>query len=312
MSKKPPPPPDDEAKSKKKKLPKPPAGVHKVKAASAIKPKEKREVKTFQVATWSGSKEGEMILGYADSGMGKTTLATMAPTPVFLGLDPGGRKIHNPITGEELKHIPGIENFSDFRDALRQHDLYNDYETVVVDTGTILQDWCYDWVLENITNDKGEFVLNIEKFGWGKGHRHVYDTMRLPLVDMDALVRKGKNIIILCQMQQASIANSAGDDFLCDVPKLALQHGKTPSVWGLYTAWADHVFKIGYSDQVVKERKAKSSTERLIYLHGQVHFKAKSRTVPGQFPLVTFSEPSDDSLWKFIFEDAWRDLLEDE
>ena len=85
--------------------------------------------KTFQVAVWGSDNEGEKIIMYADSGMGKTTLASMLPTPTFAGLDDGGRKIRHPITGEKLKNIPGIETFADFRAATQQQDLFNDYET---------------------------------------------------------------------------------------------------------------------------------------------------------------------------------------
>jgi hypothetical protein len=311
----PPPVPDDSPAPKKptRKLPKPPTIPVGVKGSNAkAKQKEKKVIKTFHVATWSGEGEGEKILGYADSGLGKTTLAALAPTPIFLGLDDGGRKIKDPRTGEDLKNIPGVESFDDFDQATQQVDLFDDYQTIVTDTGTILEAWAHDWMLENVTNDKNEYVTNIEKYGWGKGHRHLYDTMRKPLANFDALVRRGKNILILCQMQQAEIKNASGDDYLCDVPKLALQHGKTPSVWGMWVEWCDHVFKIGYSDVKAKDKKATASSERLIFLDGNVNFKAKSRTVPNQFPLVTFSTPEDDSIWKFIFEDAWKDLLEEE
>lgn len=277
--------------------------------------KQTKPNKTFHIATWSGASEGEKILGYADSGMGKTTLAIMVPTPVFHGLDDGGRKLRDTKTGEEmeLKHIPGVETFDDFRQSIQQVDLYDDYETVVVDTGTALEPLALDWVLQNVTNDKGHSMKHIEQYGWGKGHRHLYDTMRLPLCDFDALVRRGKNILILCQMQQITVANAGGDDFLCDVPKLAPQHGKTPSVWGMWTEWCDHVLKIGYSDIVASDKKATSSGERAIYVHGQAHFKAKSRTIPGRFPVVSFSDPTDDSIWEFLFNDAWKDIpVEDE
>lgn len=307
-----PPVPDDGLPGPTKKLPKPPAVPASANKPAAGKQKKKVEVKTFHVASWSGEGEGEKIIGYADSGMGKTTLAALAPDPVFLGVDDGGRKIKDPRTGEDLKNIPGVETFDDFRQAVQQVDLFDDYETVVVDTGTILESWAHDWILQNIPTEKSGPASNIEKYGWGKGHRHLYDTMRLPLADFDALVRRGKNILILCQMQQVVVANAGGEDFLCDAPKLAPQHGKTPSVWGLWTEWADHVFKIGYSDFVAKDKKAKSSSERLIFLHGQTHFKAKSRTVPGRFPLVTFADPIDDSLWQYIFDEYWRNIPEDE
>jgi len=297
-------PPDVEPK----KLPKAPP-------PASVKPKAAKKTfaapnKTFQVATWSGANEGEKIIVHADSGMGKTTLASLAPTPVFLGIDDGGRKLRDQETGEEmeLQHVSGVETFGDYRQAIQQVDLFDDYETVVTDTGTMLESWALNWMLQNITNDKGNLMKNIEQYGWGKGHRHLYDTMRLPLCDFDALVRRGKNILILCQMQQITVANAGGEDFLCDVPKLAPQHGKTPSIWGMWTEWCDHVLKIGYSDVVAEGKKATSSGERAIYVHGQAHFKAKSRTIPGRFPVVSFNDPTDDSIWQFIFNDAWKNI----
>lgn len=291
-------------------------------APASAKPKAvKQKVnKTFQVATWDGSNEGEKIIIYADSGMGKTTLASMLPTPVFAGLDDGGRKIKNPKTGEPLKYIPEIEAFDDFRAAIQQLDLFDNYETLVVDTGTILESWTLPWVLENIKNSKGESMRNIKQYGYGDGHRHIYDTMRLPLADFDALIRRGKNVCILCQMQQAEIAHSGGENYLCDVPKLALQYGKVaPSIWGMWCEWADHVFKISNEgviaakdDEKAKVAKATSTGNRIIHVHApEVHYKAKSRSIPPRFPVVSFDSPSDDSIWRFLFDEVWRDIPEE-
>lgn len=287
------------------------------------KTKQKKTVpnKTFQVATWSGAKEGEKIIGYADSGMGKTTLGSMLPTPVFAGLDDGGRKIKHPHTGENLKRIPGIETFDDFRMAVQQPNLLNDYETLVVDTGTILESWALAWTLENIMGGEHgqQRMKNIEQYGWGKGYRHLYDTMRLPLVDFDALIRRGKNVCILCQMDQIRLANAGGEDYLCDIPKMQSKHGSTPAIWGLYCEWADHVFKIANEGVIAakdtktaKYAKATSTGNRIIHVHApEVHYKAKSRTIPPRFPVVTFDHPGDNSIWQFLFEEAWRDIPEE-
>lgn len=282
----------------------------------AAKQTQKTVNKTFQVAVWGSDNEGEKIILYADSGMGKTTVAAMLPAPTFAGLDDGGRKIRHPVTGEKLKNIPGIETFDDFRTATQQPDLLNDYETFVVDTGNILEGWALDWMLQNITGDKSTLMKNIEQYGWGKGYRHLYDTMRLPLADFDALIRRGKNVCILCQMNQISIANAGGEDYLCDVPKLQPKHGATPAIWGLWCEWADHVLKISNEGVIAtkdseksKVAKATSTGNRIIHVHApEVHYKAKSRTIPHTFPVVSFDSPSDDSIWRFLFEEAWRDI----
>jgi len=285
------------------------------------KAKQQKETfnKTFQVATWGDDNGGKKIIKYADSGMGKTTLASMLPTPVFAGLDDGGREIRHPVTGEKLKYIPGIETFDDFRMAVQQPDLLDDYETLVVDTGNILEDWALVWMLANVTGEKGNLVKNIEQYGWGKGYRHLYDTMRLPLADFDALIRRGKNVCILCQMNQISIANAGGEDYLCDVPKLQPKHGATPAIWGLWCEWADHVLKISNEGVIAakdsekaKVAKATSTGNRIIHVHApEVHYKAKSRTIPYRFPVVSFDNPADDSIWKFLFEECWRDISEE-
>ena len=307
-------------KTPPKKLPKAPPAPVSVRAKAAKQQQQKTVNKTFQVAVWDGSKEGEKIIVYADSGMGKTTLVSMLPTPVFAGLDDGGRKIRNPKTNEPLKYIPGIETFDDYRAATRQLDLFSDFESYVTDTGTILESWALPWVLENIKNSKGESMRNIKQYGYGDGHRHIYDTMRLPLADFDTLIRRGINVCILCQMQQAEVAHSGGENYLCDVPKLALQYGKVaPSIWGMWCEWADHVFKISNEGIIAtkdseksKVAKATSTGNRIIHVHApEVHYKAKSRSIPPRFPVVSFDNPADDSIWKFLFDEVWRDIPEE-
>lgn len=306
----------------KPKLAKAPPAPVSAKPKAAKQQQQKTVNKTFQVAVWSGAGEGEKIIGYADSGMGKTTLGSMLPNPVFAGLDDGGRKITHPVTDEELKNIPGIETFSDFRMAVQQQDLFNDYETLVVDTGNILEGWALDWMLENILGgtNNSERMKNIEQYGWGKGYRHLYDTMRLPLADFDTLIRRGKNVCILCQMNQISIANAGGEDYLCDVPKLQPKHGATPAIWGLWCEWSDHVFKISNEgviaakdDEKSKVAKATSTGNRIIHIHApEVHYKAKSRTIPYRFPVVSFDDPTDDSVWRFLFDKVWKDIPDEE
>lgn len=267
--------------------------------------KPTRTAKKFTTAAWSGGGEGEKITLYAESGMGKTTLASLLSKPVFIGVDDGGRKLKDRI----LKHIPGIGSFDDLRDALHQMDLYDNYESVVVDTLTkVDEDWALAWTLANVKTEKGGVASDIERYGWGKGFRHKYDTMRLLLADFDALVRAGKNVVLLCQSTTEPVSNPSGEDFLRDAPKLQLQHGKTPSIVGMYVEWCDHVLRIGYGDVTTADKKASSTGERVIFVHPQIYFTAKSRTIPNEYPVVSFESPEDDSIWQFIFNKAWEGM----
>ena len=264
--------------------------------------------KVFKTTTWETAEEGKRIILYADSGMGKTTLAAMLPNPKFADFRGGSDKIKHPITGEKLVHIPGVETFEDVRAVCHQPGLLMPGDTFVVDTGTDFEDRGLEWTLTNVLHEKGKNVPihRIEDYGWGKGYRHLYDTMKLPLADFDTLIKRGVSVAITCQMQQIEIAHAGGEDFLCDVPKLQHQHGKTtPAVWALYCEWADHVLKIGYNDIQAEDGKAAGGSERAIFVHGKVYFKAKSRTIPSRFPIVSFSHPGDDTIWQFIFDENW-------
>ena len=280
-------------------------GKPKVPQTKVLPPtKPVRQAKTFTTADWTNAGQGKKIIVYGDSGMGKTTLASLLPKPIFIGLDDGGREIE----GKTLKYIPEpIETFDDLRDALRQTNLYDNYDSLVIDTLTRAdEDLALKWTLNNVFSDKGTKVSDIESYGWGKGYRHTYDTMRLLLPDLDTLIRVGKNVVLLCQSTTESVPNPGGEDFLRDAPKLQPQHGKTPSVIGLFVEWCDHVFKIGYGDITTSKKKASSSGERVIFVHPQVHFTAKSRTIPAEFPVVSFTDPTDDSIWQFVFDRAWE------
>ncbi len=252
--------------------------------------------KKFTVETWD-DKRGEQILIYGDTGVGKTSLARLAPRAVFIGCDDGGNKILNP-DGSHLKRIPGVDTFADVRSALQQHDLYSDFDTAVIDTATILEDWAEVHVVETITTEKGAKVKNIMGYGYNKGYKHLYNVMKLILQDCDALVRSGKNVIIICQGINNNIPNPGGEDFLRHGPRLHVD--KTWSIEALYCEWADHILRIAYYDtQVGKDRKIQGTTTRAVFTQPEPHFRAKSRTV--HEPVVSFQDDKDDSVWEYVF-----------
>lgn len=287
-----------------------PAGKPAMPKPAAPKP-QVRASKTFEIIENSGQGEGEKVVIYAGSGMGKTTLASMAPAPVFLPLDDGSRKIRDPRTGAILKAVAGIESYHDLRDALHQPNLFHDVESVVLDTITVAEMLSDPYIFENYKKENGEKVSgSIENYGYGKGYRHALEVMRLLLSDFDGLVKKGKNTILLAQENAVAIANAEGLDFLQAGPKL--HHNKQVSSRLEVQEWADHVLRIGYSETAVYSRDPKATkgkisstdTTRVIHTQGARHFFAKSRTI--REPLISFNVdengvPNDDALWQFMF-----------
>lgn len=257
--------------------------------------------KTFTIADWDGSKEGEKIMIHGQPGIGKTTLAILAPTPVFIGMDDGGRKMSHPITGKRLKVIPNITSFGDVRDALRQVNIFDDYQTIVIDTITELERWALPYTFITIPKEKGGPAKNVEDYGWHKGYRYWYDTMRLILQDCDSLVRRGKNIIFVAQSSVIKVANPGGEDFLKEAPEL--YHDDKVSILNSYVSWCDHVFRLGYTSITVdKEHKAASDQVRAVFVCPEIHFMAKSRnSFLEEQKVISFKDKKDNSIWRFLF-----------
>jgi hypothetical protein len=270
-------------------------------AAAPAKPAKK-----FTKGT-NGGNHGKKFLIYAGSGMGKSTLSILAPKPIIIPLDDGTANLRDPYTGDKIMQVNDVVTFGDTRAVIQQHDLFDDHETVIVDTVTKLEDMSHDYMFETIPHEKGGTVKSIEGYGFGKGYRHLYDTMKLFLQDVDALIRTGKNVILIAQCTSRMIPNAAGEDYLCYCPRLYQGSKGTPSVEELYREWADHVLFIDYVSTVVKDKKAKGDTTRCVFTQGELHFRAKSRvltngeSVP---PVVNFDAIDDDSIFQFIFPEG--------
>ncbi len=281
--------------SKTKVITKIPASLGKAKPLKKPAPKKK-----FKVETYKTGNQGERIILYADSGLGKTTLVSLLDNIVFVDLYGGSDKIKHPVTGEPLSYIPGVETFQDVRDVLQSPEIFEGYDYIAIDTITYLEQLARPWICANIIASKGRRVKHLKEYGWNEGYEHLYNTIRLILQDCDNLIYRGKTVILIAQNHAINVANAGGEDFLRDAPRM--YHGKVVSNVAQIIEWADHVFKIGYMNTAVEEKKISGTTERAVYVHPEIYFTAKSRTISSEYPVVRFENPQDDSIWKFLFE----------
>jgi hypothetical protein len=262
---------------------------------------------TYRTEGWDGSKTGEKIIIVAKSGMGKTTLASLAPKPAFIGLDEGGRKLHNPITGDLLQHIVDDtggppSTFLELRQALAQVPGM-DSESFVLDTITVGETIAEQQVLATVKTETDKVAVNMESYGWGKGYRHLYDQMRLLLTDFDRIISAGKNVILIAQEAPIETTNTEGANFYCEHPRLYPGGKKAQwSVMNLYEEWADHILRISFAsvNAAEKTRKAVADTTRVIHTRPSIGFTAKTRGNRLE-PVITFNDQTDDSVWQFMF-----------
>ncbi len=262
-------------------------------------------VKSYAAIPWKSEGEGERLVVYAESGMGKTTLCALAPKPVFLGIDDGGRKIKDPRTAADLMRLPNLDTYSDVRNALQQPALFEDFETVVIDTFSLVEGLAEPFMFKTIKHEKGGTVTSLEGYGFGKGYKHLYDVMIPFAADCDRLIRAGKNVILVCQRMNVKRANPGGEDFLEAGPKLSHPTSEKNSVRRYFCEWADHVFLIDHFGVAVdKNGKATGGTARAIFVQDEIHFVAKTRTAD-KFEgnrAISFDSKTDDTLWQFLFD----------
>lgn len=272
--------------------------------AGTAPPVSAQPKKTFKIGTASEGR-GRKIIIFGGSGIGKTSLSIMAPKPIIIPIDDGSTDIRDPFTHELVKNVLDCHTFADTRSALQQYSMYDAHDTVIVDTITKLQDLSHVYMFATVPHEKGHTVNSIEGYGFGKGYRHLYDTMKLLLQDADELVRRGKNVIFIAQCIPRSIPNAAGEDYLCNCPRLYPGSKNLPSVEAMYCEWADDVLFINHAKAIVAAGKIKGTADRAVFTAGELHFKAKTRvladgrTIP---PVISFGSVDDPSLWIYLFE----------
>ena len=124
------------------------------------------------------------ILIYGVSGVGKTTLAASAPSPVFLLTEDG-------VGTLDITAFPLACSFQGVMEALDALvDEPHDFQTLVVDS----LDWLEPLIWKKVAADDGK--ASIEDFGYGKGYVAALDQWRAYLEKLNRLrAEKGMAIV---------------------------------------------------------------------------------------------------------------------
>jgi hypothetical protein len=249
---------------------------------------------------------GKKIIIYGASGMGKTTVACTAPDPVFVAADDGIDIVTHPVTNEDVPSYKA-PTYQDVRNILGQPKLFEGFKTVVLDTMTEVENMAVPFILETVTRD-GHAVKNLEGYGWGSGYGYLAEHDNYVKNDLQRLCDLGFNVIVICQMAPRKETSAEVDEYLKDGPKLVWRPGSKAYAVTDFVEWSDYCLKIGYSSMTVAKKRASSSGERVIFTQPETHFEAKFRERGMKASAVSFSAPEDDSIWRFVFNQAWKDM----
>ena len=231
----------------------------------------------------------QRILLYGPGGIGKSTLAALAPNPVFLDVENGTNEI-------DVPRVEGLSGFRDLRVCLQSNAL-DGFSTIVLDSATRAEEWAIAHTLATVKAEKGATVTSIESYGFGKGYQHVFDTFLLLLADLDKRVRKGQHVILIAHDCITTVPNPMSEDFIRFEPHLQGPRSGRASIRNRVVQWCDHVLFVGY-DVLAKEGKGIGAGTRTIYSSELPTHIAKSRRISSN---IAFSNASDGSIWNSIF-----------
>jgi len=242
---------------------------------------------TIQKGTVS---EPRRVVIYSQPGMGKTTLASYAPAPIFLQVEDG-------LVGIEADRLPLVKDFDDCIAQLTW--LYanrNGYKTLVIDSIDVLD----RYIAEKVC--KQHDVTSIAKIPYGGGYKLVADEWATLLSRIQRGFRdKGMNIVLISH----SSIERVEDPGLMSYDRTTLSIDKRAA--RIITGWADDIFYIRREVKMrtdktgfTEKKKADESDERLLITCGSTTVTAKSRS-PELSQLGKISL-TDDVLGKKVFE----------
>ncbi len=211
------------------------------------------------------------VLIYADGGVGKSTFAAAAPSPIFVAPEDG-------LVNIDAHAIdPSPRSWSEALAAL-DHIATLKHKTVVVDSLDWLEPLCWAHVCEVSKKFK-----DIEAFGYGKGYIAALSEWRIFLHKLSALRACGMHVVLIAHAVTKLYKNPEGDDF--DRWQIKL-HDKAA---GLIKEWSDVVALAQYETSTYEKdgrTKGIATGKRVLRTQRTAAFDAKTRfAIPPSIPL---------------------------
>lgn len=234
----------------------------------------------FEISTGKTASAIKVVI-YGVEGIGKSTLASCFPDPVFI--DTEGSTDHM----ENVKRFPRPTSWSMLLEEVKQILSNPDQcQTLVIDT----IDWAERMCIDHIVKSNGK--TGIEDFGYGNGYTYVKEALGKLLDLLSEVADKGVNVVLTAH---TAIRTFTNPEEMGEYDRYELKLLNTPKVKNteMVKEWSDLLLFCNYKQTIVsagegtkKKNYLAGGTERVMYSQRTAAFDAKSRfNIPAEMPL---------------------------
>ena len=203
---------------------------------------------------------------YGTHGIGKSTIASQFPEPIFISTEDG-------IDGLDVTSFPKATHVNDVVESIKtlikeEHE----FKTVVVDT--------VDWLVEPLVVEDVENTHDAKDLAYGKGQMLVAESFREILQGLDALRRKrNMNVVLLAHANIVKFESPMTEPYDRYTPKLPNRCNALLQEWVDVLGFAAFKVIIKKSDAGFNKEVTRGVTtgERLLHLVENPAYLAKTR-----------------------------------
>ena len=209
---------------------------------------------------------------YGPEGVGKSTFASLTPSPVFLDTEGGTHHL-------DVIRLDAASSWDEITAAVAQlAKAQHPFRTLVIDTA----DWLEKRLAEHLCRKANKD--SIEDFGYGKGWVLLTEEFARFLNSLDALLARGMNVVFLAH---STVKKFEAPDQAGSYDRFELKLSK--QVAPLLKEWADVVLFANYVTRIAEKDSGKTrgvgGKERVLYTTHAAAYDAKNRHgLPDKLP----------------------------
>ena len=206
------------------------------------------------------------VVIYGGHGIGKSTLASQFPAPIFISTEDG-------LDSLDVTSFPRANHINDVVESIKtlikeEHE----FKTVVIDS--------VDWLIEPLIVSNVESSHDAKDLAYGKGQMLVAEEFREILQGLDVLrVKRGMNVVLIAHAAVVKFEDPRTEPYDRYQPKLPNRCNALLQEWADVIAFAAFKVIIRKSDSGFNNQKSRGVTtgERLLHFIENPAYAAKNR-----------------------------------